>query len=147
MLTQTCHADGRKRGSGGFTLVELLVVVVVSGVLATVAIGQYSSAKEKAFNSAAKADVRNAMTSMESYFAQNQDYRISDVSSMPDFNPSGNVRLTVDGNGRTYVISARHISSVHWFYVCGGQGEEGRVMKGRPGASCNGSLSPSIPSP
>lgn len=147
MLAQTCHPADVERGSGGFTLVELLVVVVISGVLASVAIGQYSSVKEKAFNSAAKADVRNAMTAMESHFARNQDYRISGVSSMPDFTPSGNVRLTVDGSEQAYVISGRHTSSVQWFYVCGGQDEDGQVKPGRPGATCNGSLSPSIPSP
>ena len=46
-------------GRKGFTLIELLVVVVVIGILAAIAVANFSTVKEKSFDGAAKADLRN----------------------------------------------------------------------------------------
>jgi type IV pilus assembly protein PilA len=46
------------RASDGFTLVELLVVMVVIGVLAAIAVPTYLGAKREAYEASAKSDVR-----------------------------------------------------------------------------------------
>lgn len=46
------------RGEDGFTLVELLVVMVVIGVLAAIAVPAYLGAQREAYEASAKADVR-----------------------------------------------------------------------------------------
>lgn len=46
------------RASDGFTLVELLVVMVVVGVLAAIAVPAYLGAKREAYEASAKSDVR-----------------------------------------------------------------------------------------
>ena len=62
------------RDAKGFTLIELLIVVVIIGILAAIAIPQFASTKEKAFDAAAKSDLRNLMTAEEAYFSDFQQY-------------------------------------------------------------------------
>ena len=62
------------RSNKGFTLIELLIVVAIIGILAAIAIPQFSSYRAKAYNSAATSDLKNAKTTLESYFADNQYY-------------------------------------------------------------------------
>ncbi len=58
----------------GFTLIELLIVVVIIGILATIAIPKFSNVKERAYVAAMKSDLRNLVTTEETYFADNLTY-------------------------------------------------------------------------
>ena len=62
------------RNRKGFTLIELLIVVAIIGILAAIAIPQFSAYRAKAYNSVATSDLKNSKTSLESYFADNQHY-------------------------------------------------------------------------
>jgi len=62
------------RNRKGFTLIELLIVVAIIGILAAVAIPQFSSYRIKGFNSNATSDLRNLKTVLESVFADRQGY-------------------------------------------------------------------------
>ncbi len=62
------------RSNKGFTLIELLIVVAIIGILAAIAIPQFMSYRQKAYNSAAVSDLKNSKTAMESYMADNQEY-------------------------------------------------------------------------
>ena len=62
------------RSNKGFTLIELLIVVAIIGILAAIAIPQFSSYREKAYNSASNSDLKNVKTGMESFMADNQEY-------------------------------------------------------------------------
>jgi len=59
-----------KNSTTGFTLIELLIVVAIIGILAAIAIPQFSAYRAKAYNSAATSDLKNAKTSLESYFME-----------------------------------------------------------------------------
>ena len=58
----------------GFTLIELLIVVAIIGILAAVAIPQFSTYRMKAFNSGATSDLRNFKTAIESIMYDKQGY-------------------------------------------------------------------------
>lgn len=62
------------REDKGFTLVELLIVVAIIGILAAIAIPQFSAYRIRAFNAAAVADIRNVKTVQESVYAEYRGY-------------------------------------------------------------------------
>jgi type IV pilus assembly protein PilA len=62
------------RSTKGFTLIELLIVVAIIGILAAIAIPQFSAYRAKAYNTAANADLKNLKTGMEAFMADNQAY-------------------------------------------------------------------------
>ena len=63
-----------KISTAGFTLIELLIVVAIIGILAAIAIPQFSSYRAKAYNSSATSDMKNAKTSLEAYYMENHTY-------------------------------------------------------------------------
>ncbi len=105
----------------GFTLIELMIVVAIIGILAAIAIPQFSAYRAKAFNAAAESDLRNLMTAEEAYFATYQMYVTS--QSQLGNNTSKNVTLTVGSATATnYTGTARHASGNKTYTVTGNVG-------------------------
>ena len=64
----------RKSNQKGFTLIELLIVVAIIGILAAIAIPQFSSYRQKAFNTAAQSDLKTIKTSLEGFYTDSYYY-------------------------------------------------------------------------
>src|SRR5438876_9357063 len=65
----------RSQEEGGFTLIQLLVVILIIGILAAIAIPSFLSQKSKAVDASAKELARTAQTTAETYATDhNGDY-------------------------------------------------------------------------
>jgi general secretion pathway protein G len=62
------------RREDGFTLIEILVVLIVIAVLLSIAIPAYVSQRDRANDAVAQADLRVSLPSVEAYFNDNGTY-------------------------------------------------------------------------
>lgn len=63
-----------KRKQAGFTIIELLIVIVVIGILATLVITTFSGIQRNARNRAREADINALHSQVEYYYGQNSKY-------------------------------------------------------------------------
>ena len=81
--------------SKGFTIIELLIVIVVIAILASISFVAYNNIQQKATNVARISAAKNTMILLESYYALNQRY--PDLPDNPV--PSPTMRASCLGNG------------------------------------------------
>jgi type IV pilus assembly protein PilA len=106
----------------GFTLIELLVVVAIIGILAAIAIPQFSAYRAQGFNARASSDLRNMATAAEAYFAANAQYT-ADLTALAGFKQSPGVDIVLTPTGNSFTAVAFHVNgnkTFNWDSAAGG---------------------------
>lgn len=127
----TAEATCPRSAEAGFTLLELLVVVIVLGIFVTIVVPRFASSREKAFDAAAKSELRNAMSAQESYFTDAQTYTTEVGASGLDLTSLPAVTVTIpsaDASG--YMMTAKHGSSPNTYCI---DSDVGEIV---PGTTC-----------
>ena len=109
----------RSGNFGGFTLVELMITVAILGVLAAVAIPQYSNYMNRAKQSDAIIGLKAAQMAQEQFFSENNAYS-STIDILPGFDDTGaadnsyskgEYTLTVVSAGTNFVVAATWVDN------------------------------------
>jgi type IV pilus assembly protein PilA len=72
----------------GFTLIELMVVVLIIAILIAIAIPTFLGARAKAQDRAAQSNLRNALTSAQIYYTNGSTYTGIDAAGLQVLEPS-----------------------------------------------------------
>ena len=99
----TTEADGN---DDGFTLIELMVVVLVIAILLAIAVPTFLGARERSQDRAAQSSLRNALTAAKVVFVDSGDYRGATATGLAAVEPSL-VYVTTDSDDEDKVSVAK----------------------------------------
>jgi type IV pilus assembly protein PilE len=98
------------RVSQGFTLLELLIVVLIISIISALAIPRFQDTKGKAYVSSLKSDLRNVASQQEQYFTYNGTYS-NDLGLISITSSSGVTITIVEANGTGWSATSTHPSA------------------------------------
>ena len=160
-MLQTIKAKAMKKrenGEGGFTLIELMVVVLIIAILLAIAIPTFLGAQNKAKDRAAQSGLRNTLTNAKTIYSDTQTYASADVATLNSLEKgvtavltgtasSGPKFISVAGTVSTFTAAAKSAAGECFFIyddlATGGTG----VMFAKTAASttCSATAAPTAP--
>jgi type IV pilus assembly protein PilE len=98
----------RQRGQSGFTLIELMIVIVILGILVGIGLPSYQRFITRSNRADAQAALLGFAQSMERRFTQNYSYEASAAGGADTGSPDPTVypsQSPIDGNNPAYNLS------------------------------------------
>jgi prepilin-type N-terminal cleavage/methylation domain-containing protein len=111
-----------KQKDHGFTIVELLVVIVVIGILAAITIVSYTGITAKANTTRSASNAQSAQSVAETFNADNLSYPMVTADFTSDTTaklPNGIYLYYLGGTGNNAALSAANGKTTIWYQYCG----------------------------
>jgi len=99
----------RMEGDKGFTLIELMVVVLIIAILIAIAIPTFLGLRQRAQDRAAQSDLRNGLTAGKAFFTDGDSYTGFDAAELMAIEPS---LQAIDGGTPAVGASEVHVKGV-----------------------------------
>ena len=110
----------KKRSQRGFTIVELVFVVLILSLLAAIAIPQFVAYRTRAYSAATNVAVKSAYTATQAFFSVSPGGTVSvSLLSVYGYNANVNIILTLGGAGKivNFTLQAVHSGGSSTFTI------------------------------
>jgi type IV pilus assembly protein PilA len=129
-------------------MIELLIVMLILGILTAIAIPAFLNQRHKAYDAAAKTQLRKAATAEEIYATDNHDLYASETINVSDAGPlaaieptlkdSPSVTATANGSSGYTLVSTAAGSAADVFTFSQANGTVSRTCSGTGGGCAHG---------
>ncbi len=149
------HAASRKEEpEAGFTLIELMVVVLIIAILIAVMIPTFAGAKQRAQDRAAQSSLKNGLTAAKVVFSDRADFTLATTATLVGVEPdlswvasatasTGPNEMSVNPASTNYIVIAARSRSGTCFFI---SDDESAASVGaqfaKAGGSCSASTAP-----
>jgi type IV pilus assembly protein PilA len=146
-------ARRRLKQESGFTLIEILIVVVILGILAAIALAMFTTQKDKGHDADAKSNAAGLSAAMKSCYVETSDYNDCDgsgsgdklgLTGLPMGSAAGEVSVNVSSASSfvvTAISKASNAGGTHKFMVTDSGGgpltRSCTVGSGNDGGGCH----------